>query len=587
MGASVEYLQKDPRSGRLSYRRAFSPDLRPFIPSKNGVGPRELKRSLGAKSLTPDAWARFKAAEAEFETIERMARQLASGTFHPIDRDLINFLPGLYFTLELEQDERARFALPGHTVEDLRKYQVRQDPEGDWETSRELLEDADVVGLIRFWGEWVEGFSRSHGYIIKPEGQPFADLCRAMAEAACRLWLELDRRRENAGGETPARPSPPPRRTNSASVSGKSFREIVVGEVLDSKADPVGAATKQATRTALRFLEEALGDLSPVDLRKVEVGRFREMLAQRPAQLPKKHQNLPLPKLVELYEGRDDVARLSPKSMSQHLGMLSAAWAKAQDRGLIDADLPNPFRFKGSKPPRKVGKPEMTVEEINAIFRLPVFTLHERPAGSRGEAAYWLPLLLLWTGARPEEVAQLLVSDFSVDPKTKRHLLTFTDAGQHPHKARRSLKTAKSGTGYRTIPLPQALIDLGLADYLDALKAQGEAALFPELRTRGERGLLFPSFGGWWSSYLAEHGVKPKGPGRQPAREFRHVWTTAARVSGIPREAIEFIQGHSAAGGSAHEDYGQKDAYGLQIDRWALEGLDLSAVKPWKAPGGP
>lgn len=586
MGASVEYLQRDPNSGRLSYRRPFSPDLRLFIPGKNGVGPRELKRTLAATSLTPDAWARFRAAEAEFEIIERMARQLASGTFHPIDLDLIRFLPSQYLTLELEQDERARFPLPGLTVEDARKYEVRLDPEGDWETSRELLHDADVIGLIAFWGPWVEVFARSQGYIIKPDGQPFADLCRAMAEAACRLWLALERRREDGGGATPARPTPPPRKSKAAPATGKSFREIVVGEVLDSKADPTGAATKQATRTALRFLDEALGDVAPSDLKKAEVSRFREMLAQRPARLPKAHQGLPLPKLVELYAEKADVPRLSPKSMSQHLGMLSAAWAKGQDRGLIEPDLPNPFRFKGSKPPKKRGKPEMTVEEVNAIFRLPLFTRHERPTGCRGEAAYWLPLMLLWTGARPEEVAQLLVSDFSVDPKTKRHLVTFTDEGQHPHKGRRSLKTAKSGTGYRTMPLPIALIDLGLPDYLDALKEKGETALFPELRTRGERGLLFPSFGGWWSAYLDENGVKPAGEGRQPAREFRHVWTTAARESGIPREAIEFIQGHSAAAGSAHEDYGQKDAYGLQIDRWALEGLDLSIVQPWKALGG-
>jgi hypothetical protein len=43
--------------------------------------------------------------------------------------------------------------------------------------------------------------------------------------------------------------------------------------------------------------------------------------------------------------------------------------------------------------------------------------------------------------------------------------------------------------------------------------------------------------------YVYENGVLKAGEGRQPVREFRHTWTTAARLSRIPREAMEYIQG--------------------------------------------
>ena len=39
MGASVDYLQNDPKTGRLSYRRAYPPDLRPYIPGKTASAP--------------------------------------------------------------------------------------------------------------------------------------------------------------------------------------------------------------------------------------------------------------------------------------------------------------------------------------------------------------------------------------------------------------------------------------------------------------------------------------------------------------------------------------------------------------------
>lgn len=47
MSLMTKHLQRDSRTGWLSFRRAYPEHLRQFIPNQ----PRELKRSLGAKSL--------------------------------------------------------------------------------------------------------------------------------------------------------------------------------------------------------------------------------------------------------------------------------------------------------------------------------------------------------------------------------------------------------------------------------------------------------------------------------------------------------------------------------------------------------
>lgn len=51
------------------------------------------------------------------------------------------------------------------------------------------------------------------------------------------------------------------------------------------------------------------------------------------------------------------------------------------------------------------------LEGLAALFNSPVYANDERPTEGRGEAAYWLPLLALYTGARIEELCQLRVGD--------------------------------------------------------------------------------------------------------------------------------------------------------------------------------
>jgi integrase len=140
------------------------------------------------------------------------------------------------------------------------------------------------------------------------------------------------------------------------------------------------------------------------------------------------------------------------------------------------------------------------------------------------------------------------------------------------------LKTDESP---RTFPIPHPLIDLGLLRYRQRLLDNGEAALFPKLRTKGKRGYLYPGLGLWWSSYLKDNGVHLEGTGRQPMREFRHTWSTAARTSGIRRENMAFIQGHKMFDETSGDDYGSLSSWGFAIDQLRFDGLDLSGVQPW------
>lgn len=125
------------------------------------------------------------------------------------------------------------------------------------------------------------------------------------------------------------------------------------------------------------------------------------VMAQRPAKLPSSERLLGLPTLADIYADRPDVPRMSQTPLSRHVANLSSLWTKAQGDGHIAEEATNPFgrrKFEITPPPEE--PQEFSAEELTAIFSLPIFTDGKRPLGGKGEASYWMPLLMLWTGAR-------------------------------------------------------------------------------------------------------------------------------------------------------------------------------------------
>jgi integrase len=86
------------------------------------------------------------------------------------------------------------------------------------------------------------------------------------------------------------------------------------------------------------------------------------------------------------------------------------------------------------------------------------------------DAAYWVPILLVYTGARREEVCKALVDDFEcVDGIWVLHIRA-TATGR--------VKTASST---RDVPLADEVLRLGFLDFLKYHRTAGNATIFPEL----------------------------------------------------------------------------------------------------------
>lgn len=127
MGANVMHLTADKTTGRLIYRRAVPPSLRPYF-----IGQvREFKRSLGTDDLgAPGAAVRFAAALAEYDREVALARKDASGAFDALDTRTMTFLADQHRVATLDADSASRYD-PQHSPSTRREMAERN--ENNWE----------------------------------------------------------------------------------------------------------------------------------------------------------------------------------------------------------------------------------------------------------------------------------------------------------------------------------------------------------------------------------------------------------------------------------------------------------------------
>ena len=201
---------------------------------------------------------------------------------------------------------------------------------------------------------------------------------------------------------------------------------------------------------------------------------------------------------------------------------------------------------EGVRAPKPKVKARTSFDELSLrkLFNGPVHKDGWRPVQGRGEAAYWLPLIALYTGARLEEIAGLSVGDLAEleYPDGEGTSTWWFFRFMPDHDRNRSLKNDESE---RIVPVHPELIRLGLIEYRRDVDASGETQLFPLLTAHasGKRG---HKWGQWFSSYMRKDcGIDDK---RIVFHSFRHSLKDAARECGVPEELQRAIMGHSQQG---------------------------------------
>jgi integrase len=214
--------------------------------------------------------------------------------------------------------------------------------------------------------------------------------------------------------------------------------------------------------------------------------------------------------------------------------------------------------------------------ELASLFSLPLFQQYDLPTSKNAgrDAAYWVPVLGVYTGARITELAQLLVADVFLKDGLWRIAFRVT------YPEWQSLKNKPSE---REIPLHPELVRLGFLDYCKVMRDAGHERLFPLVPVSDAN-----NAGGALSKWFSELKTAAGWGKEHTFHSFRHGVETALKRAKEPKSHIDRYTGH-AGDSVADRDYTHLEPEDLveTVLKVKPEGLELPRVfapAEWTAP---
>jgi len=254
------------------------------------------------------------------------------------------------------------------------------------------------------------------------------------------------------------------------------------------------AATLLSTTIVDLWAAERKSKQKGIDTHRAVARWFYERVGQKPVDQITRQDVLTF-KTKLLEEGQ------SPANIKMKLRRLLTLLQWAADNGHVASNPALGISIKDTQAAKNRRKP-FDLPALNAIFSSAVYANGERPIQGRGEAAYWLPLLALFTGARLEELGQLRPDDVAhlpyPDPDGREQSGWFLKLVEVEGENATELKTAESE---RLIPIHPELERLGFVGFAQAMKDDERERLFHKF-TPGPYGNLTHKWGQWFANDL-------------------------------------------------------------------------------------
>ena len=291
-------------------------------------------------------------------------------------------------------------------------------------------------------------------------------------------------------------------------------------------------------------VSEIVGPATPVTAVDFDiVQKVRGIVARTPANRTKIYGELPLKQAIERAEA-DGRPALSPVTQQSYLRALTDILDLAFKKRLIPsnpAEGVSPVKRETITPENK--RRPFDAEQLAQFFTCAYYQKCARSgpqpfAYDEDGWRFWLPLISLFTGARPNEICQLEVHDIR---QTDAGAWYFdiaimsdddADAGERRGVERKKLKTLYSR---RKIPIHTQLVRMGILRFVMERRKAGQTRLFPTLK---------PSAAGYLSEYPMKRfretffpqAIKLKE--RQSFYSFRHNCRDALRAIEAPPDTL-------------------------------------------------
>lgn len=375
---------------------------------------------------------------------------------------------------------------------------------------------------------------------------------RTIAQALCASTYEArSRQDERDGGDFTGQPTHPlliaVEPEAKAAEAGEGIIELY-DRYARENAKGISQDTLTQARRDVKLFADTTGSIPASKIDKKSVRNWKALLMDYPVKAAEiaVFRAMTMKQIIEA-----NVAIKKPtitdRTVNRYLSSLGAFCDWLAHNDYLDRNPVDGFSQKVDKTNRSQ-KP-FSADQMNTLFASPLFTgcrndddWHEPGDYQIRDHRYWLPLVMLYSGARPAEIAQLHVED--VREHHRSWIIHITTEGGGG-------KSTKTKGSMRVVPVHPQLIALGFVAYCEGMKANGETRIFPNA-LRNQRGQMVADFSRDFGRYLTRIGVKV-GRGLS-LYSFRHGFVDALRRAEYLDEQFGFLIGHKAH--SMTEQYG-------------------------------
>ncbi len=566
------------RNGVWSYRRRVPTPLVQIIGKKViqfSLCTSDLKEAKKRRAAEDLKWStRFEVAEQGAGDADASAQGGAAVVARsPLsDREVIRLVQD-YVEQTDARDRDHLIADPPESEEQKAEMKM------DVEISRQILRNRDDPRADEFIYSTVQQILRRAG-IPPPDGGVHNGA--AFVELVRRGLLELDQRKL-ARLDDDHRHTFFDQQFSPAHRSDVTFGEIA-NQLMQMTAEKAAANRTSAKwvdkqRAHVALLTEIVGGSTPVE--GVDYDgclRVRSLLARIPANRSKLYDDLSIDQSIAR-ANEEDKPLLSPFTQERYLATLREILDLAAKKRLIEV---NPA--VGMKPLKRetvapgARRRPFAPDQLKQFFDNDFYRAcaqHSPPYRSDKIGwRFWLPLICLYMGMRPNEVCQMEIDDVRVtEAGTWYADVTATSDEDNLGGGAKTLKTASSR---RRVPVHPELIAIGVLELVEERRKAGAGPrLFPSLKP--------DSYGNhaWYPLKRFNESFLPKAielAPRQSFYSFRHNFRDELRRIGAPPDALQALGGWSQ-GKLTSDDYGDKDNPDYQVQfmkQIAFPGLDLS-----------
>ncbi|MDB5659569.1 MAG: phage integrase [Cypionkella sp.] len=392
----------------------------------------------------------------------------------------------------------------------------------------------------------VNEFLRANRLYAAPGSPEWVGIARAMMRGGIEgLQRTLERDAGDYAGEPRdqlVRPASGRRR-----ASAKPGETIMDLFAIFTRENPSGVAVDrlhQMRRDIGTFVELVGASFPIASISKVEVRNWKQLLVKYPVKATETNvfAGMTISQIVKANEkiGKPVIA---DRTVNRYLSSLGAFLSWAVDNGYVNENVTLGLALKKET---KTTTLPFNTDQLKALFASPWFAGCQsddewRKLAKPGnflirDHRYWLPLIMLFSGARPAEIGQLAVND--VRQQHGHWIMHVTTEGDETTQG----KSVKTEGSMRVIPVHPELIRLGFITYHETRVREGGTALFPGA-VRNLRGQMMADVSREFGRYLTRIGLKT-GRGLS-LYSFRHGAADALRRGGFLDQQFGFILGHT------------------------------------------